>query len=94
MKGSPSSCMTLSFAPPPYSFLHNCIIGSCAGHGDLVLVGCRDPGGYAASIVSLLNIRFSQDTAIRCMQGYDAAIRFEVAPVFTGSNADKEGASG
>ena len=44
--------------------------------------------------VSLLNIRFSQDTAIRCMQGYDAAIRFEVAPVFTGSNADKEGASG
>ena len=45
-------------------------------------------------LVSLLNIRFSQDTAIRCMQGYDAAIRFEVAPVFTGSNADKEGASG
>ena len=33
----------------------------------------------------------SQDTAIRCMQGYDAAITFEVAPVFTGSNADKEG---
>lgn len=94
MKGSPSSCMTLSFAPPPDSFLHNCIIGSCAGHGDLVRVGCRDRGGYAASIVSLLNIRFSQDTAIRCMQGYDAAIRFEVAPVFTGSNADKEGASG
>ena len=60
----------------------------------VVHVGCRDHGGYAASIVSLLNIRFSQDTAIRCMQGYDAAIRFEVAPVFTGSNADKEGASG
>ena len=45
-------------------------------------------------LVSLLNIRFSQDTAIRCMQGYDAAITFEVALVFTGSNADKEGASG
>ena len=45
-------------------------------------------------LVSLLNIRFSQDTAIRCMQGYDAAITFEVVPVFTGSNADKEGASG
>ena len=56
--------------------------------------GCRDRGGYAASIVSLLNIRFSQDTAIRCMQGYDAAITFEVVPVFTGSSADKEGASG
>ena len=25
------------------------------------------------------------------MQGYDAAITFEVAPVFTGSNADKDG---
>ena len=56
--------------------------------------GCRDPGGYAASFVLLLNIRFSQDTAIRCMQGYDAAITFEVTLVFTGLNADKEGASG
>ena len=45
-------------------------------------------------LVSLLNIRFSQDTAIQCMQGYDAAITFEVTPVFTRSNADREGASG
>ena len=58
---------------PPDSLLPNCIIGSCAEYGDLVRVGCRDCGGYAASIVSLLNIRFSQVTAIRCMQGYDAA---------------------
>ena len=87
--------MTLSVAPPPDSLLHSCKFSSFyAGYGDLVRVGCRDLGGYAASIVSLLNIRFSQDTAIRCMQGYDAAITFEVALVFTGSNADKEGASG
>ena len=85
--------MTLSVAPPPDSLLHSCKFRFYAGYGDLVRVGCRDLGGYAASIVSLLNIRFSQDTAIRCMQGYDAAITFEVVPVFTGSNADKEGAS-
>ena len=94
MKGRPSICMTLSVAPPPDSLLHNCKFGFCAGYGDSVHGGCRDPGGYAASFVLLLNIRFSQDTAIRCMQGYDAAITFEVALVFTGSNADKEGASG
>ena len=54
----------------------------------------RNCGGHTTSIVSLLNIQFSQDTAIQCMQGYDAVITFEVAPVFTGSNADKEGALG
>ena len=86
-------CFSL-FRTPTGPYFHNCKFVFCAGYGDSVHVGCRDRGGYAASIVSLLNIRFSQDTAIRCMQGYDAAITFEVALVFTGSNADKEGASG
>ena len=97
MKGSPSSCTTLPFAPPPPpgSFLLNCIIvlGSCAGQAIWCVWDAEIAEGMPL-LVSLLNIRFSQDTAIRCMQGYDAAIRFEVAPVFTGSNADKEGASG
>ena len=65
-------CFSL-FRTPTGPFFHNCKFGFCAGYGDSVHVGCRDRGGYAASIVSLLNIRFSQVTAVRCMQGYDAA---------------------
>ena len=46
-------CFSL-FRTPTGPFFHNCKFGFCAGYGDSVHVGCRDRGGYAASIVSLL----------------------------------------
>ena len=50
-------CFSL-FRTPTGPYFHNCKFVFCAGYGDSVHVGCRDRGGYAASIVSLLNIRF------------------------------------